>query len=182
MAALATELASLVPADDAEQLELSLQLAFALLETGDFTRLRDVVGDMTQTVADSGLQAQALILGLWIRLWTDPEGWAVESQKEALSAIAVAREAGDERGLSKGWALLGLVHGMKAEFGPAERAWAQAAEHARLAGDRRDEVQHRAADQGLQRLLAQNLDAAESRAGRRRSSSVHPGYGPDSDR
>jgi class 3 adenylate cyclase/tetratricopeptide (TPR) repeat protein len=133
--------ASLLPADDAEQLELSLQLAFALLETGDFTRLRDVVGEMTQTVADSGLQAQALILGLWIRLWTDPEGWAVESQKEALSAIAVAREAGDERGLSKGWALLGLVHGMKAEFGSAERAWAQAAEHARLAGDRRDELE-----------------------------------------
>jgi tetratricopeptide (TPR) repeat protein len=48
---------------------------------------------------------------------------------------------GDERGLAKGWALLGLVHIERAQFAAAEQAWEQAATHARHAGDRRDELE-----------------------------------------
>jgi hypothetical protein len=48
---------------------------------------------------------------------------------------------GDDRGLAKGWSLLGLVHIERAEFAAAEHAWEQAAGHARAAGDRRDELE-----------------------------------------
>jgi tetratricopeptide (TPR) repeat protein len=48
---------------------------------------------------------------------------------------------GDERGLAKGWALLGLVHIERAQFAAAEEAWEHAAAHAHRAGDRRDELE-----------------------------------------
>ena len=55
-----------------------------------------------------------------------------------MSAFAAA---GDERGLAKAWALLGLVHIERAQFGAAEEAWEKAAAHAHRAGDRRDELE-----------------------------------------
>ena len=49
--------------------------------------------------------------------------------------------AGDERGLAKAWALLGLLHIERAEFRSAEDAWTRAAAHAHRSGDRRDELE-----------------------------------------
>jgi class 3 adenylate cyclase/tetratricopeptide (TPR) repeat protein len=131
-------------ANDPERLELLPQLAFALLETGDFARLQDAAGETSRAAeasGDPGLRGHALVLGLWIRLFTDPEGWAGEAEREATRAIAAFEEIGDERGLAKGWSLVGLVHLTRAHFGPAEEAWRKAAHHARLAGDRRDELE-----------------------------------------
>ena len=136
--------ASLLGASDPERLELSLQLAFALLETGDFGRLDTVLGETTAAAAAAGaagVHTHAAILRLWMRLSTEPEGWADEARVEAENAIAAFRSAGDERGLAKGWSLLGLVHNMNGRFGPAEEAWTQAAAHAHNAGDQRDELE-----------------------------------------
>ena len=60
----------------------------------------------------------------------NPEGWAAEAEEEATQAIAAFAAAGDERGLAKAWALLGLLHIERAEFRAAEDAWTRAAEHA----------------------------------------------------
>jgi class 3 adenylate cyclase/tetratricopeptide (TPR) repeat protein len=138
---LLTRAAALLPQREPERVDLSLQLGFALLETGEFARLQVLLAEMNEAAGDESLKAQTLILGLWVRLWTDPEGWAEESEREARRAIAAFQEAGDDRGLAKGWALLGLVHGMRAEFHAAEEAWSEAAEHARVAEDRRDELE-----------------------------------------
>ena len=59
--------------------------------------------------AEARLEAQAVILGLWVRLFTDPEGWAQEAQREATRAISIFERESDERGLAKAWSLLGLV-------------------------------------------------------------------------
>jgi ATP/maltotriose-dependent transcriptional regulator MalT len=82
-----------------------------------------------------------VILGLWIRLFTEPEGWAEQARKEATRAISTFEQLRDERGLAEGWSLLGLVNMMKAEFGPAEEAWRNAAAHAHQSGDQRDELE-----------------------------------------
>ena len=95
-----------------ERVELLLQLAFALLETGDFATLQDVVAETTKTAAasgDVGLEAHALLLALRVRMGTNPEGWAEEAETEATRAISVFEELGDVRGLAEGWSLLGLV-------------------------------------------------------------------------
>jgi class 3 adenylate cyclase/tetratricopeptide (TPR) repeat protein len=136
--------ARVLPAHGSERLEILPQLAFALLETGDFGRLEEVVAEITETAAasgDSGLEAHAVILDLSFRLWTNPEGWAAKAHTEAPRAIAAFEEVGDERGLARGWSLLGLVHLSRAQFGGAEQAWREAATHAHRAGDVRDELE-----------------------------------------
>jgi class 3 adenylate cyclase/tetratricopeptide (TPR) repeat protein len=135
---------ALLPEQETDRAELLPQLAFALFETGDFTRLQDVVAETRATAVASGnpsLQAYAVILGLWIDVSWAPEGWADAAQREATTAISAFQAAGDERGLAKAWALLGLVNLVRAQFAAAEQAWEKAAEHAHRAGDRRDELE-----------------------------------------
>ena len=132
---------SLGPRDDPGRLGLLPELAFALLETGDLRRTREVIAEMHEAAtasADRRLQAHALILDLWVRALAEPEGWADEAQREAGRAMAIFEEHHDERGLAKGWSLLGLLHLTKCDFGAAEEAWENAAAHAYAAGDLRE--------------------------------------------
>ena len=141
---LLTRAAVLLDETHAERVELLLQLAFALLETGDFGTLNDVVEGTAKTVAasgDVGLEAHALLLALRVRMGTNPEGWSEEAETEATRAISVFEALGDERGLAGGWSVLGLVRVMNGQFGPAEEAWERAAAHAAEAGVRRDELE-----------------------------------------
>src|SRR6185312_9548695 len=87
------------------------------------------------------LEPYAAIMGLWLILSWHPEGWAEAADRKATEAIAAFDAAGDERGLAKAWALLGLLHIERAEFRAAEDAWTEAAEHAHRHGDRRDELE-----------------------------------------
>jgi class 3 adenylate cyclase/tetratricopeptide (TPR) repeat protein len=136
--------AALLPAHDARRLELLPEIAFALMETGDFDRLAAVAGELEAAAAatgDAGLHAHATVIALQIRLFTDPEGWAAEAEREARSAIATFEAAGDERGLARAWSLVGLVGMMTARFAPAEEAWSRAVEHAQRAGNRREALE-----------------------------------------
>jgi ATP/maltotriose-dependent transcriptional regulator MalT len=92
-------------------------------------------------MGDAALQAHAGVIALWTRLFTDPEGWAGEAEREARRAIASFSQLGDERGLARAWSLLGLLKGMYARFAEAEEAWSRAAEHAHRAGNRRDALE-----------------------------------------
>jgi class 3 adenylate cyclase/tetratricopeptide (TPR) repeat protein len=135
---------ALLPERGRERAEVLPLLAFALFETGDFERLQAVVDETTATAVACGapdLEAYAQIVGLWIRLSWNPDGWVEAAQAEAANAIAAFTAVGDERGLAKGWALLGLVHIERAQFAAAEEAWEHAAAHAQRAGDRRDELE-----------------------------------------
>jgi class 3 adenylate cyclase/tetratricopeptide (TPR) repeat protein len=141
---LLTRAASLRSKLEGERPELFLQLAFALLETGDFETLRTVMADAqgeADASGDAGLQMRVHILGLRARLSTDSGDWTRETEQEAVAAISAFEGARDERGLAQAWALLGLVRMADTRFGPAEEAWDLAATHARLAGDRREELE-----------------------------------------
>jgi class 3 adenylate cyclase/tetratricopeptide (TPR) repeat protein len=141
---LLTRAIALLPIHHARRLELLTEVAFALLETGDFERLSTAAQELHDAAAetgDVGLHAHAVVLGLWVRLFTDPRGWADEAEREARNAIAVYRELQDEGGLARAWSLLGLVHLTKASFALAEEAWSRAAEHANRAGNHRDALE-----------------------------------------
>ena len=141
---LLTRAARVAPDDDALRLELLPELAFALLETGDFARLQEVVAETTEAAharTDARLEAQAVILGLWVRLFTDPEGWAQEAQREATRAISIFEREADERGLAKAWSLLGLFYLTTCQFHAAGEAWERAAAHAHTAGDEREQFE-----------------------------------------
>jgi tetratricopeptide (TPR) repeat protein len=132
---------TLVPADDERRADVLPDLAFALLETGDFPGVQAIVEE-TRTAAvargDARLEAQGALLALWAQLYTDPEGWAEAAEREAKRAIGVFEAEGDERGLAKAWALLGVFNLLTCQFGASEDAWEQAAHHAEAAGDERD--------------------------------------------
>jgi class 3 adenylate cyclase/tetratricopeptide (TPR) repeat protein len=132
---------ALLPSRDARRLELLPELAFAVMETGDFDRLVALAEELNQAATETGhvgLQAHATVLGLWIRLFTNPDGWAAEAEREATRAIDTFRALGDEGGLARAWSLIGLVAMMTARFASADEAWSSAIEHARRAGNRRD--------------------------------------------
>ena len=136
--------ASLYPESDPQRIAVLPQLAFARLETGDFPGLQEATAETSaaaEAFGDPALRANATILNLWIRLFTDPVGWAAEAEPEAQRAATAFAEAGDDRGLTKAWSLLALVHMFMCRFGQAEEAWLAAAEHAAGAGDRRDELE-----------------------------------------
>ena len=135
---------SLCPKLDPARFQLLQDLAFALLETGDFGRLQHVVAEASEVAeasTDPTQQAQALILGLWMRLFTNPEGWAPEAQREATWAISTFEADRDERGQARAWSLLGLVNMLTCQFAAAGLAWEKAAGHAHLAGDERGELE-----------------------------------------
>jgi tetratricopeptide (TPR) repeat protein len=132
---------ALLPPHDARRLQLLIEVAFALMETGDFDRLVAVREELSAAGAatrDVGLQANATIVGLWIRLFTEPEGWVPEAERQAMRAIVTFGDVGDEGGLARAWSLLGLLQMMTARFAPAEDSWSRAVEHALRAGNRRD--------------------------------------------
>jgi class 3 adenylate cyclase/tetratricopeptide (TPR) repeat protein len=136
---------SLALAEDPSRTELLPDLAFALMQTGDFAGMQRVLNDLKEAATAAGdpaLQAHAAILDLWIRLFTQPEGWADEAYREATRAISTFEAQGNERGLAKGWPLLGLFHMMKGRFATAGAAWEKAVAHAAAAGDRREELEH----------------------------------------
>ncbi len=135
---------ALLPSHHTRRLELLPELALALMEAGEFDRLLAAAREMEEAAAetgDVGLQAHAIVIGLWIRLFTSPEGWAAEADREARRAIETFGRLGDERGLARAWSLVGLVGMLSARFGPAEEAWGRAVEHAQRAGNRREALE-----------------------------------------
>src|SRR5262249_43833372 len=125
-----------------------------------------VARDLDIAAAETGdarLQAHATVIGLWIRLFTNPEGWAAEAQTEAARAIDTFARLGDERGLARAWSLLGLVGMLTSRLAAGGTAWGRAAEPAQSAGNRREALEGLAwvaasvwlgptrADEGVQR-------------------------------
>jgi class 3 adenylate cyclase/tetratricopeptide (TPR) repeat protein len=135
---------ALLPDRHPRRLELLPEVAFALLESGNFEGLMATAGEMEAAAAETGderLQAHATVIGLWIRVFTNPEGWLPEAEREATRAIDTFGRLGDERGLARAWSLIGLVGILTARFVPAENGWSRAVEHARRAGNHRDALE-----------------------------------------
>jgi len=135
----------LFPKDDPARLKLLPDLAFAVAEIGDFGRMQEVVTEATtaaETSGDAMLQAETMILGLWMRVYTNPEGWAEEAFRQATQALSMFEQQRNEGGLAQGWSLLGIVQLLTCQFARSEEAWEQAAAHAHAAGDQRQELEY----------------------------------------
>ena len=134
---------ALLPDKDPDRLTLLPRLAFALIETGDFRRLAEVIQEtslLAGAIGDGRALALAGVLERWMRLFTDPERGPAQARDGVRGAIRTFQAVGDDYGLAKAWSLLGLADIVSARFADAEAAWARAAVHARRAGERRDEL------------------------------------------
>ncbi|MGN6681193.1 MAG: ATP-binding protein, partial [Streptosporangiaceae bacterium] len=134
---------ALLPDEDPARQALLPRLAFALIETGDFGQLAGVIEEtslLADATGDERAVALARVLEWWMRLLTDPSRRPAQARDAVHGAISTFEAVGDDYGLAKAWSLLGLANNVSARFADAEAAWARAAEHARRAGERRDEL------------------------------------------
>ena len=111
---------------------------------GRFDESEAVLYEAIQTGAERGLplvRAHASLVRLLVRLRAgDPESWRAEAGPEIDAAIAEFEQAADDAGLAKAWRLLAWSHGTACHFGSAAEASERALEHARLAGDTRQQT------------------------------------------
>ena len=129
---------SLLRPDDAERAVVLTGLGAALVESGRLAEARAVLDQARRVATQAGQEAalaHVLVPSLQLDLHLDPDG-AVDRVEQALPDVRAAL-AGDAAGLCRAWLLEATVHWHRARSAAAERAWEQAAEAARAAGDRR---------------------------------------------
>jgi class 3 adenylate cyclase/tetratricopeptide (TPR) repeat protein len=143
-AGLLSRATALLPKEDRRRLELLPTLAEALMQTGDFAGAESLLAEAVESASAGGLpslEAHALVASAFLREHMDPEGWADGAERLAQRAIAISEQTDDERGLARAWRLLAEVHWHRSLAVAAEEACERAVEHARRAGDRREEAE-----------------------------------------
>ncbi len=137
--------AKLLPQGGRARTELLPDLAEALADVGDIAKAEEGLAeavDAAAAIGDPTLQADVSLVRLLVRLYSGQEDWTEKVVPELAAMISSFEEAGYHAGLAKAWRLVGLVHGTACRWTAAEEAARLAVEHARLAGDRRQEVRN----------------------------------------
>ena len=137
--ALLSRAADLFEPNDPRRLELLVDLAQALHESGDEAGARSLLGDAAARAEEQGderLAAHARIGGLYAR--TEAERTPEADREEARGAIEVFRRHGDHRGLARAWGLIAWAEWRDRRAGEVLVASERALEHARRAGSPRD--------------------------------------------
>jgi class 3 adenylate cyclase/tetratricopeptide (TPR) repeat protein len=135
--------AAVMEAADPDRLALVPDLSEALIEIGNFSAADDLLHDAREValaIGDERMQAALSLAGMLLRYAIDPETQAEEVQRGVEAAISVLEPARDHVSLARAWRLIGSVHGNACRFGAAEVVLEKAVQHARAAGDRRQET------------------------------------------
>ena len=139
---LLTRAAVLLPDDHAVRRDVLPELASGLMRSGDFQRADSVLSEAMEAasaVGDRRLVLRTRIDREFFREFTKPEGSIEEIITVAEEAIPLLEELGDDLGLAKAWWLKSEVHVMACRWAARAEALERALEHARRAGDRREE-------------------------------------------
>jgi len=131
--------ATLLPTRDASRLDLIGDLALALSQNGQFARAADVLDATISSGAasqDPGLSARLQVEREIVRLEIEPGRTVAEARRAVEPAMESLRRLEDDRGLARGWQLIGIDHWSRCQAAQAERAFDRSLEHARRAGDR----------------------------------------------
>jgi len=140
--------AALLDPNDVGRIALLPDLGEALVAIGELPRALEAVDEATdeaEAARNEQLLAEAVLVRLFVRALATDAGWGPEILPEVERQMAVLERADAHGGLAKGWRLLGAAHGTACRFGEASHAVQQALLHARLAGDRRQELRNTSA-------------------------------------
>ena len=143
-ASLLRRAAALLPERDERRLRLLPDLGEALTEIGELAWAELFLTEAVRVASEIGeerLGAEASLVLLQHRWHAERlDRWTATLLEEAERAIAVFEQAGDHAGLARAWRLIMNAHGVAHRFGEAAAAAERAGEHARLAGDPRQEA------------------------------------------
>jgi class 3 adenylate cyclase/predicted ATPase len=132
----------LLPLDDPERLALLPSLGFALTQAGELGPAEEVLSSAIELAGESGdrrAELEAVVERVALRLISQPE--SLEALlREIDKAIPVLDSLGDDRALGRAWYLIGLARYIwGCRFAEGEQALERALNHARRAGDRRQQ-------------------------------------------
>jgi predicted ATPase/class 3 adenylate cyclase len=135
----------LLPSEHTLRGELLTELGSALMVTGDFERAGEVLGealDGALAAGDARLEARALIEREFHKIFAGSmEAEATRTIPEVTArAIPILEDAGDDLGLARAWRLRSEVAVRASHWGARAEALERALEHARLAGDVREQA------------------------------------------
>jgi class 3 adenylate cyclase/tetratricopeptide (TPR) repeat protein len=125
------------------RIELLVAHARTLVELGRLDAAETKVGEAVreaEAAGDRRLALRARVEEQHLRLKTDPTETTEEARRIAETSLPVFEELGDEAGLASAWDLLGQVHLMACRYELRAEALARALEHARRAGDEREDA------------------------------------------
>ena len=154
---------ALLPADDPERLRLLPEHGEALLMTGRFETAASVLQEaIERKEVAAAAAARASLVMMLVRLRTgDSQNWDETSvEAEIQRAIEVFEQLGDDGGLAMAWRLRAWAAGIACRYGDSVKANEQAIEHARRAGDVRQERRATTAYAGATSLGPTNVDDA----------------------
>jgi class 3 adenylate cyclase/tetratricopeptide (TPR) repeat protein len=132
----------LLPAADAERLELLPDLAAVLAESGRIDEARGLVREAAELARDSGdrgIEARAVLADMWWRLDMDAVA-AADVEPAIAHAIETLEELGDEYGLATAWRTMGDVYNTLGETLEWIDALRRAFDYARRSGNRNEEI------------------------------------------
>ena len=138
-ASLLERAASLLPTDDARRKALFPELLHATIESGQLSRASAILTEafeLARSTDDRHLEMRAVLAQVALSTQTDPEHNIEEAKTAVNEAIDVFEQVGDESGLADAYLLLARFEIWLGRSAGAEEACAQAAAHARRAGDR----------------------------------------------
>jgi class 3 adenylate cyclase/tetratricopeptide (TPR) repeat protein len=133
--------AALLPAASVERIELLLDLAATLVETGaldDASAVLDECAAWTEETGDPRIDARLLLERSFHRRVASPGEEIGVLLQAAEDAAAVLSDLDDHRGLARAWHLAGDVHWTRCRIAELEGALARGLEQGRAAGDRRE--------------------------------------------
>jgi class 3 adenylate cyclase/tetratricopeptide (TPR) repeat protein len=136
---------ALYPEGDRHGRRLLPDLAHALSQVGEFDRASEVLDRAKREAAgsdDRAVEAQVLLARAWLDFIRDLDRWPAHAEAQAEAAISIFQELEDEQGLARAWQLMAESFWVRCQVAASEAAQLRAIEHARLAGDHREEAQN----------------------------------------
>jgi predicted ATPase/class 3 adenylate cyclase len=134
---------SLLPADDAQRRVLLPDLAHALRWAGEFARAEAVLNETIEaarTAGDRRVELYASIGRVNLLSVTDPDFAMADLLEMAERAIPIFEGVGDQVGLTRSWSLVHWFNWHTCQMEAAAEAAQRTFEHARRAGDRREQA------------------------------------------
>ncbi len=134
---------AVLPDDAPERFTLTPDCGEALMQIGDFEAAEVLLAEAEDAAVerrDAALAGGARIVRQLIKLLSGSEGdWSDDARATAEDVIAAAAANGDEATLARAYRLLAWVDGKACRYGAAATSLGLAIEHARSAGDVRQE-------------------------------------------